>query len=229
MPARTAIAPARRPGRLARFGVFPEHEIKRILLGGIDLDPLAGAQIVQRLAGQLAVTLELAHRVIYVTINSVISQPVGLQLVDQGQHLGHELGGARLMIRTQHAQRIGVVMHEIDEALRQLLDGLAILVGAFDDLVVNVGDIPDIGHIVAGGLEPTVNHVENHHHARVAKVTVVIDRHAADVHADLVGFDGCEYLLFALEGVVDLEHAGMVAPHDSGEGKSMERPGILLE
>ena len=34
---------------------------------------------------------------------------------------------------------------------------------------------------------------------------------------------------YDIEGVVDLEHAGKMAPHDSGEGKSMERPGILLE
>jgi hypothetical protein len=35
--------------------MLPEHEIERILLGRIDLDPLAGAQVVERLAGQLAV------------------------------------------------------------------------------------------------------------------------------------------------------------------------------
>jgi ABC-2 type transport system ATP-binding protein len=34
--------------------------------------------------------------------------------------------------------------------------------------------------------------------------TVVIDGHAADVHANLVRFDGGEYLFFAFQRVVDL-------------------------
>jgi hypothetical protein len=33
MPARSAIAPRRRPERLARFRVFPQDEVERVVLG----------------------------------------------------------------------------------------------------------------------------------------------------------------------------------------------------
>ena len=49
-----------------------------------------------------------------------------------------------------------------------------------------------------------LHHIEHHHDPCVAKVTVVIDGHAADVHANLVRFDGGEYLFFAFQRVVDL-------------------------
>ena len=42
MPARTPGPPRRLPGRFAGFRVFPQHEIQRIVLGGTDLDALAG-------------------------------------------------------------------------------------------------------------------------------------------------------------------------------------------
>ena len=204
MPARAALAPRRLPGRLARLGVLPEYEIERILLGRIDLDPLAGAQIVERLAGQFSVAGKLAYRVIHVAIGCLVGQAVVFQLADDALHLRHILGGARLVVGAQDAQRVGILVHGGDEAVSQLLDRLAVLDGALDDLVVNVGDVADVGHVVTGGLQPAVNHVENHHHAGVAKVAVVIDGHAADVHANLVRFDGGEYLFFAFQRVVDL-------------------------
>ena len=86
----------------------------------------------------------------------------------------------------------------------EMRDRFAVFDSALDDLVVDVGDVADVGHVVTGGLQPAVNHVENHHHAGVAEVAVVIDGHAADVHANLVRFDGGEYLFFAFQRVVDL-------------------------
>ncbi|MNT43025.1 hypothetical protein D3C72_1794760 [compost metagenome] len=96
-------------------------------------------------------------------------------------------------------------MHVLDEARGQLADGLAVLGRAADDLVVDVGDVLHIRHLVAGGTQPAVHHVEHHHHASVANVTIVVHRHAAHIHADLAGFDWHEWLFLTRERVVDVQ------------------------
>ena len=52
VPARPAVAPGRRPRRLARLGLLPQREVERRALLVVRLDPRAGAQRVERLAGQ---------------------------------------------------------------------------------------------------------------------------------------------------------------------------------
>jgi hypothetical protein len=63
------------------------------------------------------------------------------------------------------------------------VDRLAVLRRALDDLVVDVGDVAHVGDAIAAHPQPAPHHVENHEHAPVAEVTVVVDRHPADVHA----------------------------------------------
>ena len=129
-----------------------------------------------------------------------------LQLADQVEHFRHELSGARLVVRAQDAERIGIFMHEGDETVGQLLDRFAIFDGTPDDLVIDVGNVADVGHVVTAGLEPAIDHVEDDHDAGVPEVAVVINRHAAHVHAYLARFDGREKLLFPFQGVMDFEH-----------------------
>ena len=59
----------------------------------------------------------------------------------------HMLGRSRLVIRAQNAEAIVVLVHRRDEALRQRLHALAVLRGALDDLVVDVGDVADEGDL----------------------------------------------------------------------------------
>ena len=57
VPARAAVAPRRRPRRLARLGQLPEREVGRValVLGADDLAvAAAGAQVGERLAGRAA-------------------------------------------------------------------------------------------------------------------------------------------------------------------------------
>ena len=110
------------------------------------------------------------------------------------------------MVWTLHAKRIGILMHRIDEALRQRMDGLFVLRSTLDDLVVDVGDVAHVGHVVTACLEPALHHVEHHHHAGMAEVAVVVHRHAAYIHANGVRDDGFEILLIAGESVVYLQH-----------------------
>ncbi len=54
---------------------------------------------------------------------------------------------------------------------------------ATDDLVVDVGDVADIGDVVAAVAQPALHQVEGHQHAAVADVAVVVNGDAADIHA----------------------------------------------
>src|SRR5205814_10195560 len=60
-------------------------------------------------------------------------------------------------------------------------------------------------HVVARGPQVADDDVERHHHARVADVAAVVDRHAARVHPDLALFERNERDLLPGAGVVDPE------------------------
>jgi hypothetical protein len=205
VPAGPALAPARRPFRLVGLGPLPQHEVERVLLGGIDVDALAGAQLVQRFAGELAVALEAAHGVVHVAGAGLVSELFVFQPVDEIQHLRHVLRGARLVIRFLDAERGRVLVHGADEARGQGLDRLLVLGGALDDLVVDVRDVADIGDAVAARAQPAPHHVEHDHETRVAEVHVVVDGDAADVHAHLVRPEADERLLGPAKRIEDLQ------------------------
>jgi len=91
MPARPPLAPRRIPfdfHRLAGLGSFPQDKVERIAFAAVDIDPFAGAQIVERLAGQLAVTGKIAHRVIDVAVGALIGQAIVFELADQSSICG---------------------------------------------------------------------------------------------------------------------------------------------
>ena len=69
------------------------------------------------------------------------------------------------------------------------------------------------------------HHVEHHQHAGIADVEVVVDRHAAAVHAHVAGLDGLQFLLFARQGVVDADHAAkrFKRSMDTGLGHGLEQ------
>ena len=81
-----------------------------------------------------------------------------------------------------------------------------VLGGALYDLVIDIGNIPDISYLVAQVPEVADNHVEADKGPSVPDVAVVIDGYAADVHSDFPGLDGLELFLFPCKGIVDSEH-----------------------
>ncbi len=206
VPARPAGAPRRCPARLARLGAFPEDEIQRVLFGLVDLDARTDAQVLDLLARQLAVADEFADPVVDVAV----ARRVGEILVDQGLdhrvHPGDVAGGAGFLIRPQHGEARLVLMHRGDHALGQRLEGFTVLLRAADDLVVDVGDVAHVVQLVAGMAQPAGDHVERHHHPRVADVAEVVDGHPADVHAHLVAQQRLERFLGLAQGVVDRKH-----------------------
>ena len=190
VPARSASAKFTRPfgvSRLFGLGGFPQHKVQRVFLAIQHCHAFAGAQLVQRLARQLAVASELAHRVIHITIAGAVGQALALQLADQGQHLRHIFGRAGFHRRWLNPQSANIGMHRGNHFVGELADSDAPLQSTLDDLVVNVGDVAHIGHPQATGLEPALHHIKRHHHAGVPDVAQVVDGHAAHIHAYMSG------------------------------------------
>src|SRR5690606_14735446 len=135
-------------GRLP-FGVFglvglgrlPEHDVQRVALGRGHRHALAGAQVVERLARELAVAFEAGHGIVDVAVVGTIGQAFFFQAADDVEHLPDILGGARFAVGRLHTQGALVSMHGGDIVFGNLADAAPGFHGPPDDLVVDVGDV----------------------------------------------------------------------------------------
>ena len=112
---------------------------------------------------------------------------------------------ARLDVRAEHVQRVEVAVVLVGVALRELARGLAPLVRAVDDLVVDVRDVADVGDLDPAVLQVAQQQVGDQGRARVADVAEVVDRGAAAVEPTAPRLEQLEGPLLACEGVVDDE------------------------
>ena len=211
VPAGAAFSPRRRPAGLAGLGGLPQGKVKGVALLVVDLDTLAGAQLVKVAARQDAVVVVRAHREVHVARR----HGIGKALLDKKlNHLLHGLDlarGAGANVGVKDAKAV----HLLDEGVGELLGNRggrgALLVGAVDDLVIDVGEVLGKGDLIALVHEVTADHVKREERAGVADVDLVVDGGAAHVHADLAVFDGLKLLFFVGLAVVD-EHGALLIP-----------------
>ena len=231
VPARPAGAVGARPlgvFGLARLRRLPQHEVERVLLAVEHGDALAGAQLVDRLARELAVAGELAHREVHVAARAcdsrgpcassvaIISSICGTYSVARGSCVGGSMPSA-----------VGILVQGGDHLLGERPDRDAALERALDDLVVDVGDVAHVGDAIAERLQPALHHVERHHEPRVAHVAEVVDRDAADVQADVARLDRHEGLGRPRQRVMDAKcHGPKAPPGRVAEGQSPGRPAL---
>ncbi|EWS64299.1 hypothetical protein Y695_02459 [Hydrogenophaga sp. T4] len=231
VPTRTPLTIGSIPSGLVRltgFRGFPEHKIQWIVLVTGHRHPLTGAQVVQRLARQLAVPGKPAYREVHVTILSAVGQAFRFELTDQRQHLGHIGCGTRLETGCLDTQRSDVLVHGNGHLVCQVLERDAPFHSTFDDLVVDVRDVADVGHAVATHLEPALHHIEGHHHPGVPDVAQVVDGHAADIHAHMAGFQWLERLRTAGQGIENAQGHGnknrAACASKGGKGRTQRLP-----
>ena len=172
------------------------------MLRGIDAG--AAFQVVDGLAGQLSVAGEGAHGKVYVPIVRSIGMPLVDEGLNQVDDLLDMLRGPGVAGGPLHPQGVRIHVVFLDVAVRDLLDGAALLIGLADELIVDVGEILDEFHLVAPVLQVPAQGIEHHEGPGVANMEVIIHRRAAHIHADLPRFQGDELFLFAGHGVIDL-------------------------
>ena len=123
--------------------------------------------------------------------------------LDHGDHGADLLGGAGAHIGIEHVGGAHDADELVGELRRDLGSCTTLLVGALDDLVIDIGEVLGERDLVAARDEPATNHVKADERAGIADVDVVVDRGAAHVHADLAGLNGLELFLFMGSAVVD--------------------------
>ena len=224
MPAGAALAPGAVPTGFAGLRRFPQHEIERVVFRFVHRDAFTSAQVVQAAVGEFAVAGEAAHGVVHVAIVRRVGVAFFDERFNQGNHAGHGIGGARLFVRRQAAQRRFVFVHGVGEAGGEVGDGLAVFGGAGDDFVVDVGDVAHVMQLIAQRAQVAGDGVENDHHARMADVAVVVHGHAADVHADFACVQRAEEFFLPAQAVVKLQGAHGFSSGSSQKFVSINAP-----
>ena len=211
VPARPPPAPRTRPSGLGVGRGLPQHEVGGVLLVGSHFDAGAGDQLVTRATRQAAVVVHAGHAEQHVAVGGV-GMAVVDQALDHADHLGDILRGTRLDVGRQRAQPAHVALIGVGRAIGQCLDALAVIGGADDDAVVDVGDVAHIGDARIAPLQQAVERVEHHDGPRIADVHVIVDRRAADVEAHVPCIERNERLFFARQRIVDDEGHGPLLP-----------------
>ena len=213
MPAGAALTPGAVPAGFAGLCRFPQDEVERVVFRFVDRDAFAGAQVVEAAVGEFAVGGEAAHGVVNVAVIRGVGVTFGDEGLHEGNHAGNGGGRARLDVRTLAAERRFVFVHGINEARGEGVNRLAVFMGAGDDFVVDVGDVAHVFERVTARAQVAGDGVKDDHHPCVADVAVVIDGHAADVHADFAGLAWDEGFFLPGQAVVKLQ-----CVHDSLRG-----------
>ncbi len=207
------------PRRLAVALAAPHDAVERVLLArAVGVAAAVGEDAQHRLAVP-------AGHVAEGGVGGDGEVEVGLDLVDGTDLLEpldevdderDRLDGADVVVRGQDPQRLHVVAEELGLALGQLDPVDADLGGPLEQRVVDVGDVLDVGHLVAGAAPGTVEQVEGDVRRGVAHVGGVVRRDPADVEAGRALGTGLD----------ELARRGVVHPHggtDDGEGRDVGR------
>ncbi len=180
MPAGAARPPGCLPGGLARLGGLPEREVARVALAAL-VDILGGPHVLQALAGQLAVMLIGAD----VEVDAA-ARGVGVAGADQPphqlDHLRHVPGRPGLGVRRQAAEGVVRAGERALVALGYGPPRNALGAGGPEDLVVDVGHVPDERHLVPARGQPPDQDVEVDAGPDVADVRGCLNGRPAQVH-----------------------------------------------
>ncbi len=142
------------------------------------------------------------------------------QLLDDVDHLGDVVGGARFNGRLQAAECCHILMELVGGLFRHRVDGVIqrqmriVAQRPCVDLVVEIGDVAGVGHMAFAidVAQQPVKNIENDDRARIADMGEIVNRWSADIHAHIVGVDRHKFRLFACQGVVEFQaqgHAGV--------------------
>ena len=216
VPAREARAPWRVPHEGAPgLALLPEREVGGVALLRVDLDAHASFERFADVARQLPVAGEPPDGEIDGAVDRVC-EAVREQPLDQRDHLGHVLGGAREVRRRQDPDTPLVLTERPLVAPRDLLRRLPfgerrgdhLVFPAVDRVLAHVADVGDVlhrGDLVAEAGERAAEPVGEEVRAEVPEVDGAVHRRPAGVHADLARALRAERDDLALQRVVDAE------------------------
>ena len=200
---------------LGGLGALPEHEVERVVLAVQHGHALAGVQLVQRLAAAACRSRgTCAPRSSRRRWSSgrpgpsapacaIIDSICGTYSVARGSCVGRSMPSASA------SSCIASIMRSVSARI-----ALAVLHRAADDLVVDVGDVAHVGRPRSPmALSQRCTTSKAIIERAWPEVAVVVDRHAAHVHAHPAGLQRGKILQFTRQRVVDAKtHEAREAP-----------------
>ena len=114
------------------------------------------------------------------------------------------LGRARMNGGRMDSQGQGVFEVLVDKAVAQFLDGDALLVGALDHLIVDVGKVLAERNVVTSVFEVAAQCIKSYERAGISQVEVVIYRRAASVELDFALLHRDEFFFHSCQRIKNL-------------------------
>ena len=180
MPARSSLSPGGGPGRLAFFFKFPDNKVERAVFLLIVQSAGSFFQVVQRVAGEFAIVLELQH----IEIDAII-QHIGIALiVKRLDHLNNFRNGfcrPRVNCGTPDIKSIRVDKELLNHAIRQFFKIHPFSMGPLNDLIVNIRKIHDIIDAVTTVFEVAAQGIKNNQGTGVAEMEKFVNGRSAYV------------------------------------------------
>ncbi len=147
---------------------------------------------------------------------SRVGQAALEQRVDQPDHLGDVLGRAGVSVRWQPVEGRHLGQEGRHPSVSELQVVLARLARLAQHVVVDIGQVLDIGDVMAQVLQVPMEHVEAEVGERVPQVAGVVGGDAADVEPDRPVPDGRERVAPTSSGVVESEGHRRIIPTQGG-------------
>src|SRR5579859_3634013 len=198
-----------------RTGRLPQREILGVALVRLDLDPVAGAQLVETLAGELAVAGERADVEVDRAVD-LVGEALFEQAPGEVDHLRDVLRRPRVDIDRQDVDRClvfeprpGVELGNLGGGLalhfgRELHAILALVEGVVAE-VADIGDVLDVPDPIAEVDQGAAQDVREEEAAQVADMRVAVDGRATGVDAHEAGNVRLERLDAAAQRVVEAD------------------------
>ena len=200
MPARTTVAPRRRPGWFAFFFRFPENKIQRIfflVFTGYLQRAETGLKVIQIFMGKFSILFKFLNT----EINSAVCCRISISLVDQSlDHVDHSvdflcclrIGGGRFHIHCIH-----IFSALCDITLGNFLCTYPFFNCFLNDLVIYVSEVGYKINFIAFVFHISAYCIKNDHRTCISDMDQIINCRSADIHADFSLFQRYKFFFSA--------------------------------
>src|SRR2546422_20806 len=235
VPAGATGTPGARPSWFTGPGRLPQDKVHGMFLPRIGLNAGTRLHLVQGASGEPEVPGERGHAVVNVSVNPV-GMPSGHQPLNDLNDLGNHLGGARIVGGATDTQRV-CFAEKASDILLGNLDGIAVFAdGAFDDPVLDIGEVLDVRHGVTTIFQVAPHDVEKRVAESVPDVGRSVEVGTTHIHPHPAGFARGELFDALGERVVQAQgHAKTSSPsvakkrstESTGSSESTESQAIM--
>src|SRR3990167_3064211 len=155
---------------------------------------------------QTTVFTKTSHIKINISICCNITVFIGDDFLNESNHLWNVLRGTRLVIRFYKSKPGKIFVHQFGKSFSQGIVGFAILIGALDDLVVDVSNITHKIDFVTAPAQVTDDDIYGGISTSVTDVAKIVNGDAADVKVNFTWLNRFEFFFFACQRILNLYH-----------------------